>query len=67
MQWGDCLFLSEMAGEGFKRHLPFEPGFDGQVGVHHGVKGARWEGHLGLGKGMKVRMNNVFCLVNTSC
>ena len=48
-----------MVKEGFQRQLPFELGFEEQIGFHCG-KDARWEEHISqktLGKSMDVRMN----------
>lgn len=56
------FFPSEMLKEGFQRQLPFEPGFEGQIGVHR-EKDSREEepiSHIALGKGMDVRMNCLF-------
>lgn len=51
-----------MLKEDFQRQLPFEPGFEGQIGVHR-EKDSRGEepiSHIALGKGMDVRMNCLF-------
>lgn len=53
-----------MLKEDFQRQSPFESGLEGQIVVHHGEKNAM---SVTLGKGMEVRMNKVFAVINTSC